>query len=221
MVVDIVIPIAAAIIDIKRVEVDLWFHLATTALYQSLAGVVILGLPVTSLRTTVWMVWNWFHNYEMTEWWMQKKRATIVMDCDASNPSDSSPLLKIFHLSSGTHKNTSNLRTNHANSLDTIHLHTHATPVTPFTILSTSQSTAGFANFWTRNRDWLKPNIFSYVPLFLKQISAYLLQTGLQISTFSSSYLTFGSECNINTKCFSQHKVRAKSIWNKFFQEVF
>ena len=42
---DILLPMAAEIVDIKRVEVDLRFRLVITAKYRFSAGVVIIGRP--------------------------------------------------------------------------------------------------------------------------------------------------------------------------------
>ena len=58
--------------------------LPTTAKNRSSAEAVTLTRPTTNLRITIWFVWNWFHNYEMTEWWTPKKRAISLMDCPAS-----------------------------------------------------------------------------------------------------------------------------------------
>lgn len=63
----IVLPMAAATADVKRVEIDLQFCLVTTAIYISSAGVISLGRWATGLKTTVWLIWNCSHNCEMTE----------------------------------------------------------------------------------------------------------------------------------------------------------
>ncbi|GBN67817.1 hypothetical protein AVEN_36461-1 [Araneus ventricosus] len=66
VVANIILPIAVATIDITYVEVDRRFRLVTTEIYRSSAWFVILGQLATGLRTNVWLVWNCFHNREMT-----------------------------------------------------------------------------------------------------------------------------------------------------------
>ena len=83
-VVDIVYLLAAATIHIKHVEVNFWFHLATTELHRSFKGVVTLGRSATSFRTDVCLIWNSFYSCKMTEWWMPKKKATSFIECPAS-----------------------------------------------------------------------------------------------------------------------------------------
>ena len=80
VVVYIVLPLAAATVDVKRVEFDLRFCLATIALYRSLMGVVTRGGPATSLRTAVLQVWNCFHSCKVTERWTPKEKGTCVMN---------------------------------------------------------------------------------------------------------------------------------------------
>ncbi|GFU85685.1 uncharacterized protein TNCV_5126941 [Trichonephila clavipes] len=64
---DIALPMDAVTIDVTCVEVPLQFRLATIAIYRSSAGVVTLGRPLTGVRTTVCVVWNCFHQREITE----------------------------------------------------------------------------------------------------------------------------------------------------------
>ena len=81
---DIILPMGAVTIDVTHVEVAVWFGLAKIAIYRSSTGVVTLGQPAMGLQTTVCVVLKCFHQYEITEWWMAKKRATSVIDCPAS-----------------------------------------------------------------------------------------------------------------------------------------
>ncbi|GFX31965.1 uncharacterized protein TNCV_3408791 [Trichonephila clavipes] len=67
VVADIALPIDVVTIDVTRVEVTLRFRLATIAIYRSSVGVVTLGRQPTDLRTTVCVIWNCFHKYEITE----------------------------------------------------------------------------------------------------------------------------------------------------------
>ena len=63
---DIALPMDVVTIDVIRVEVALRFRLSV-AIYRSSAGVVTFGRSATDLRTTVCVVWNYFHKREITE----------------------------------------------------------------------------------------------------------------------------------------------------------
>ena len=64
---NIALPMVTVTIDVACVEVTLRFHLTKLATYRSSTGILTLGRPATGLRTTVCVVWNYFHKCEITE----------------------------------------------------------------------------------------------------------------------------------------------------------
>ena len=123
---------------------------------------------------------------------LKKKKATVIDYLASMRPT---PVLRIFHSSSGTHRNRSSFKTNHMNVQNHLSsaLICNSSCKPPQCQLLIRQPVLHISSRETVIGCYLT---YLWILFYLwKQISAYLIQIGLRKFTFSSPWLTFGSEC--------------------------
>ena len=123
-----------------------------------------------------------------------EEKSNICNRLSCFNAPHSTATLRIFHSSSGSHRNSYVSKINCTKVLNTFYQKLQSTSVT-FHKAIYHYKIALFAYFLTWKRDWLLPNIFAYFHLPMQRIASSSILTGFRKLAFSSPFLTFGSEC--------------------------